>query len=457
MKWLLLFAALLTACGPQTSPPPLPRLDSSAFEPSVKAEIERAMQAAIAAPGDPVKVKDLGIVLHAHEQFAGAAAAYRRAIALNDDPETQYFLGIVLAADGQYAAAVEPFTKALAAKPDNATIRLRLGDARLAAGGLEQARAEYQTVLQSDPQSAAAHYGLGRTLTGADAKQAFAKAVELFPRYGAARFALANAYRREGKTTEASAILQNYERDKTTIPPLNDTVLAAVLDRSVSSTGLIRKAQIMDRQGDTAGALRLHEQVVATNPKLDQAWLNMISLYARTGQPAKVDQAYAKAIALAPNRADTYYNYGVFCVEQERWADAAQAFARALELDPRNAQAAHNLGGVTERTGDLAKASALFRQAIALDPKHRQAHFHLGRIFANQRRYPQAIAEFEQTIEPIDADSPTYLYALAATHARAGHRQQAFALLQQAKVEALRFQQQALVNSIDRDLQAIAR
>jgi tetratricopeptide (TPR) repeat protein len=455
MKWLLPSVAVwLVACGTKSAPP-LPKVDTAAFEPAVKAEVERALEAAAAAPSDAAKANDLGVVLHAHEQYGGATAAYRRALALEDNASTHYLLGIVLAADGKYADAVEPFRKALQTQPSVQPIQMRLADALLAAGDTEGARSQYTKVIERDAQAAAAYYGLGRT--GVDPVANFRKALELFPRYGAAQFALANAYRREGKTAEADAVLKNYERDKTFIPPLNDAALDQVLDRSVSSTGLIRRAQLLDARGDIVGALKLHEQVVATNPKLDQAWVNLISLYARTGQPAKVDEAYRRAVALAPNRTDLYYNYGVFCVGAERWADAEKAFAQALKIDPRNAQAAHNLGAVTERTGDLAKAAALFRRAIEIEPAYRQAHFHLGRIYANQQRYAEAIAELERSIEPFDAESPTYLYALAATHARARHKQQAYELMQKARAGAMQFNQQPLVASIDRDLQTITR
>ena len=73
-------------------------------------------------------------------------------------------------------------------------------------------------------------------------------------------------------------------------------------------------------------ALALHEQVVAADPKLDQAWVNLISLYARSNQPVKAGQAYRRAIALAPNRADAYYNFGVLCFGAERFDEAGRAF-----------------------------------------------------------------------------------------------------------------------------------
>ena len=386
------------------------------------------------------------MVLHAHDQYAAAVTVYQRAIALSPSTDTYYYLGVALAADGKYTEAIEPLRKS--------GNKLRLADALLASGDSAAAQREYRALPGS---AAQAHYGLARTLSGDTAIAEFAKALELFPRYGAAQFALAGAYRRLGRTAEADNLMAHYERDKTVVPPVDDPAMDRIQDLNAASTGLLRKAQFLDREGRTAEALTLHEQVVAAAPKMDQAWVNLISLYARTNQPEKAEQAYKRAIEAAPNRADAYYNYGVLCFGAERFDEAGRAFRKAVELDPGNPEAAHNLGAVVERTGNLAQAADLFRKAIALKPDHRLAHFHLGRIYVNQRQFNLAIKEFEQIIEPLDDQSPTYLYALAATQARAGRKQEAVATLTRAKNEATALGQQPLAASIERDLGTLTR
>ena len=430
----------------QATAPALPKVDASRFETPVRSAVEAAAKAAEAAPNDAQAVLRYGMVLHAHDQYGAAAQAYRRAAALDrSNTDATYYLGVTLAADGKYAESIEPLRKS--------GNRLRLADALLASGDTAGAAREYRALGDT----AQAHYGLGRTLKGAEAEAELARALALFPRYGAAQFALAAAYRRNGRTAEATKLLANYERDKTVVPAVDDPAMDRVLALNAASTGLLRKAQVLDREGRTAEALVLHEQAVAANPKLDQAWVNLISLYARSGQPDKAEQAFHRAIELSPNRADAFYNFGVLCFGSERFDEAGKAFAKALELDPQHAEAAHNLGAVVERTGNLARAAELFRKAIALKPDHRLAHFHLGRIYANQRQWAQAIGEFEQIVEPADDQSPTYLYALAATHARAGHRQQAVETMNRARGEAVARGQQQLVASIDRDLGALRR
>ena len=97
---------------------------------------------------------------------------------------------------------------------------------------------------------------------------------------------------------------------------------------------------------------------------------------------------------------------------------AEQAFAAAVAADPAYPEALDNLGAVVERRGAWDRAAALDRPPI---PVSALARYHPGRILANQRRFAEAISEFEKSVvEPVDAQSPGYLYALGATHARAG-------------------------------------
>src|SRR6187402_1568919 len=134
------------------------------------------------------------MALHAHNQIAGAARAYERAAGLDGaNANYLYYWGTALAADGRYGDAVAPLRAALKLQDDPA-IRLRLADSLYAGGKAAEARTEYERLIAKDSTFAAAHYGLGRCLQYAEAVAAFRRAIALFPRYGAARFALAGIY-----------------------------------------------------------------------------------------------------------------------------------------------------------------------------------------------------------------------------------------------------------------------
>jgi tetratricopeptide (TPR) repeat protein len=346
--------------------------------------------------------------------------------------------------------------EALAIRPGSVPARLKLAEVLREAADSARSAELYRQLLNEAPENATAHYGLGRLLDGPDAIAEFRKALELFPRYGAAQFALAAAYRKIGETKRAQEALSDYERNKTLIPPLDDPEMAAVRALNLSATGLLSQAAELEKDGRLAEALERHNRAIAMDPKLVDAYVNMISLYGRLQRDGDAEQAYRQAIALDPNRAGTYYNFGVFCFERQRLSDAKAAFESAVRLNPQHAEALHNWAVILEREGKWEQAAALYRRAIEVKPAYPLAHFHLGRLYANQNRYALAIQEFEGSLKPAGAETPTYLYALAATNARAGARARAVELMRQARAQASARGQTALVASIDDDLAALA-
>ena len=362
-----------------------------------------------------------------------------------------YSRAAVLFANGRAAEAAPLFE----AKPDYLPALIKAGDAWLAAGDASKAAQAYRKALKAAPNDASAHYGLGRA-TNKPAE--FEKALASFPDYGAAMFALAQSLQRSGDAARAKDLLARYEKVKTTAPPLDDPLLDAVADLNESPTALVRKGQSAAARGDLASAIALHEKAIQLDPKMTQAAVNLISLYARANQPGKAEDAYRKAIASDPNLAEAHYNYGVFL--QSVRGDQAQAkaqFELTLTLDPAHAAAHHNLGAILQQQGQLAAAQRQFESAIEFDPSSRNSRFQLGRLYANAGRTADAIAQFEKIVTVDDDQTPTYLYALGATMARAGDAAKARGLLQDARNKAAARSQGQLVEAIDRDLSRLVR
>ena len=249
-RWAIAALLLLTpGCRPKPTLPALPEVDLTGTRGAVREAIESAMMAARSHPNDAALVARLGMVLHAHHQMASAARAYQRAAQL-DPAQADYgdYLGTALAADGHYAQALEPLRASLQLR-NSAPVRLRLANALYESGQRAEARVEYERLVAADATNAAAHYGLGRCLDGVAAAAEWQRAIELYPHYGGAKFALASLYRQAGRRAEAESLLENYERDKLLTPPLEDPALAAVEALDASATGLLRAARSLEHQG----------------------------------------------------------------------------------------------------------------------------------------------------------------------------------------------------------------
>src|SRR5204863_4627098 len=141
------------------------------------------------------------------------------------------------------------------------------------------------------------------------------------------------------------------------------------------------------------------------------------------GRLNDVDKAtshYREAVRLEPNSAESYYNFGVLEFSHGKQREAQAAFQKALQVNPAYADAHNNLGYLLEAQGRVDEAIGHYRKAIDNKPDFRLAHFHLGRVLANRKQYAEAIDHLLKTLQPEDADTPGYMYALAAAYGRSG-------------------------------------
>ena len=465
---ILVFATALVARGPEL--PPLPELKLGATFDIVQRQVNEAYVRARAHPTDAAANGKLGMVLDAYEQYDSAALCYRRAHAL--DPKSfdwMYDLGWVEFKQGQYDEAAETLAAALALRPDDflsglpsgqrLAARLKLADTWLAAGQFEAAGKLYTAIIQEDPNSAEAHYGLGRVQAAQGDTRAAVVSLEtacrLFAQYGAAHYALALAYRKLGEAKKADEHFALYKANVTTVPPAVDPLRAAVQQLDRGPLALVRRGIDLEQAGDLRGAIREHLKALDIDPKDVQARINLIQLYARTGDYEKAEQEYQAAVSLNSNRADCYYNYGVMMFHLRKFPEAEKAFRQAIQINPYNAEAHNNLGALLEMQGKLDDALAEFEKAAQDRPDYRLAHFQIGRILANEERYPEAIQEFLKTLAPEDGETPRYLYALGATYGRAGDFGNALRYLRAARDQASTRGQSGLLTSINRDLEAL--
>jgi MFS family permease/tetratricopeptide (TPR) repeat protein len=442
---LAVVALFLAACrqaGPLTA---LPDVSTATFLPAVREAIEPALTEAKARPDDAAAVGRLGMALHAHRQLEAARQCYRRAAMLEPKKfEWRYYLGA--ASEGREAVAA--LREAVKLKDDQAA-RIKLGEALLATGDDAAAKDVFRGIDHP-----AALFGYGRA---AGDPAYYEKALAVFPQYGAAMFALAQSYQRAGRKAEAQRLLAEYERYKTVAPPLTDPLMDAVRALDRGPDRLLREAAALEKQGQLQAAVERETAALALDPKLVQAHVDLISLHGRMGNAAEAARHYREAVAVDARAFDAHYNYGVFCYGAGRRDEAREAFVKALEINPNHAEARNNLGMILQEQGRLPEAAREFQKAIDARPDLRLARFHLGRIYANQQRWPEAIAQLQRAAEGDEEATPTYLYALGATQARAGQREAARVSLTAAKAKAVARGQSGLADAIGRDLRRLGK
>jgi tetratricopeptide (TPR) repeat protein len=114
---------------------------------------------------------------------------------------------------------------------------------------------------------------------------------------------------------------------------------------------------------------------------------------------------------------------------------ARAAFKQNLEsatLNPADASAHYNLGLIHQSRGELDQARERFARALEIDPEEIDASYQLGRIARQQKRYAEAIQNFEQVVARDSAHSQYEVWReVAATYIAAGQFEDARTALDQ--------------------------
>jgi tetratricopeptide (TPR) repeat protein len=394
-------------------------------------------------------------------------ACYRRARRFEPERfQWGYYLALVQALSGKNEEAAANLKDAIRIDPGYVPAEIKLAEILLGLGRLDDSRRICESILKDNPQVAPAYYWLGRVAAAngevSEAEEQYRKACELWPTYGTAHYALALSHQKSGHSAEASRDMAAYQKYKADGDPQpEDPMLDAVRALDNSALAHLMKGVDLENAGHVDQAIAEHEEAVRKDQKLAQANANLISLYARSGQPEKAERAYRATVAINPNLPQSHYDYGVFMVSRDRFPEAEAAFRKALESSPNYAEAHSNLGAMLERKGKFDDAAREYQRAIENKPNFRQAHYQLGHLLLMQKKTAGAIDQLSQTLTPApppdDSDTPRFMYTLGIAYAEAGDFGNAGRYLQQAGQRAAALGQDQLTARIEMILKKVDR
>ncbi|HEU5250128.1 MAG TPA: tetratricopeptide repeat protein [Thermoanaerobaculia bacterium] len=109
-----------------------------------------------------------------------------------------------------------------------------------------------------------------------------------------------------------------------------------------------------------------------------------------TGQLDLAAARLSEAAAKAPQKAAIRHRLGRLLIFQGQPAAAVTELSRASELDPTSAEVLLDLGRALEASREIARAEAAYRRALELDPEGSLGHYLLGTLLARSGRREEA-------------------------------------------------------------------
>ena len=167
--------------------------------------------------------------------------------------------------------------------------------------------------------------------------------------------------------------------------------------------------------GDTDLARRSWLAALDLDPGYVEVWLESGRLAEDKGDVREAERSYRNALERLPSFHEAAHALASLYAAHERLPDALDLLIGTLERDPYDFEALVILARVLLDLNRAADAIAAAQRVVAFRPEHGAAHYQLGVALARERRYREAVQQWERCIA-IDPSGP--LAAKARTHAR---------------------------------------
>ncbi len=298
------------------------------------------------------------------------------------------------------------------ANPNDAVLRVRLGEALGAARRFPEAVEQFNAALKIEPEHIGAHLDLGMVsvLTGndAEAERYFKRVIELTD---SSQYSNVDERRENALYNLGRLKLRQQEYEAAA-----GYLKAALRIRKDASDTYLSLARALQGLGDYDGAIKQAEYAIAFDPAFAEAHYTMGQLYEAKGDKVNASYHYYQAAKLEPDAEPPQEALAGFgppsdWIARARAALAAKNTDEALEaalvarnLDPANIEAVLVHAAVLERRSDFRNALEVYLAGRKLE--HGNKAVDAG-IAAIERAHPkEALAVYRKLLKesPGDAD-----------------------------------------------------
>jgi cytochrome c-type biogenesis protein CcmH/NrfG len=347
-------------------------------------EVDEEVAEAIAAARDKVKRRPadgrawggLGMVFRAHDFADEANRSFREAERLDPaEPRWPYLLGLSVVMTDP-AAGIPCLERAVERSGDDPLApRMRLAEALLEQGRLDEARGHLERARRREPDNRRVRLGLGRLAVLRGQWRAALDELEHCTDDPHSR-KMAHTLRAEAHTRLHETDKAREEQRLAEAAPEDviwpDPFVGEVLALQCGLRFRLQRAADLLELRRFAEAVWFLEATLKRYPESLTAWLQLGVAWQNLGRMDQAEQAYRRAVDVDPDSADAWFRLG--CVQAlRRPQDAAESFRRTIALKPDHALAHFNLGHRLRELGDAAGAADEFRAALRARPDYAPA------------------------------------------------------------------------------------
>jgi tetratricopeptide (TPR) repeat protein len=248
-------------------------------------------------------------------------------------------------------------------------------------GKYREAAIQFGNAVQVDSQYAEAHYQLAKTyiklLDWLHAYQELSRTLDLQPENYQAHIDIANLLIADREPKKAQEHIDLLLQKDANDPQVHEAA-----------------ANLLSAEADYNGAVRQMQTAIALAPNRWESYLNLGLLQMRVNQSEAAETSFKKAVELSPTSMGAQLALGSYYQSRNRFSEAEQQFRHAITVDAKNPEPRAELARLFILEGKPSEAEQLLRQSKADFPDDSVGYRMLGDFYFATGDIDKAIAEY---------------------------------------------------------------
>lgn len=174
----------------------------------------------------------------------------------------------------------------------------------------------------------------------------------------------------------------------------------------VMASGQNSEGARLYQQGNLPGAIDRFQQAAYTNPNDANAYYNLAASYHELGRLQgrndylkQAENYYHQCLDRQRDHVDCHRALAVLLVEEDRSPEAFRFLEQWVASSPTSSDAKVELARLYEDFSDREAARQYLQTALAHDPRNSRALAALGRLHEEAGNAPQALADYQRSLE----------------------------------------------------------
>ncbi len=176
---------------------------------------------------------------------------------------------------------------------------------------------------------------------------------------------------------------------------------------------IYEQAVQLHASGDLQAALRELERAIAFNPQFTLAYLESGDILMELAQYEQAERQFALAVRNEPRNYLAQYRHAQVLHKLGALDESNRAYLRALSIRPSSFDANLGISTVLLEMGRAEQALPYGQRAVRAEPPSGRARMHLGNVYAALDQHEDAVVEYQQGAEMMDAPTASLLLNMA--------------------------------------------